>query len=53
MLENGGRTDDEGQTPEQRYTISTPCEPDGSGELIIGGRDTLKLIERTKKADMT
>ena len=35
------------------YTISTPCEPDGSGELIIGRRDPLKLIERTKQADMT
>ena len=26
----------------QGYTISSPCEPNGSGELIIGGRDTLK-----------
>ena len=31
----------------QGYTISPPCEPNGSGELIIGGRDTPKLIERT------
>ena len=23
------------RTPEQGYTISSPCEPDGSGELII------------------
>ena len=53
MLENGGRKDDDGRTPEQGYTKSTTCEPDGSGELIIGGRDPLKLIERTKQADMT
>ena len=39
-----GRTDDDGRIPEQGYTISTPCEPDGSGELIIGGGDRLKLI---------
>ena len=50
MLENGGRTDDDGRTPEQGYTISTHCEPDGSGEQIIGERDPLKLIERTKQA---
>ena len=53
MLENGGGTDDDGRTPEQGYTISTPCEPDGSGELIICRKDPLKLIERTKQADMT
>ena len=29
-----GRTDD-GRTPEHGYTISSPCEPNGSGELII------------------
>ena len=50
MLENGGRTDDDGRTPIQGYTISTHCEPDGSGEQIIGERDPLKLIERTKQA---
>ena len=27
-----GRTDD-GRTTEHGYTISSPCEPDGSGEL--------------------
>ena len=27
-----GRTDD-GRTPEHGYTISSPCEPKGSGEL--------------------
>ena len=40
------RTD--GWTQQQWYTISSPCEPSGSGELIIGGRGTAKLIERTK-----
>ena len=29
-----GRTDD-GRTTEHGYTISSPCEPDGSGELKI------------------
>ena len=31
-----GPTDDgrlDGRTPEHGYTISSPCEPDGSGEL--------------------
>ena len=29
-----GRTvDDDGRTPEHGYTISSPCEPNGSGEL--------------------
>ena len=26
-------SDEDGQTPENVYTISSPCEPDGSGEL--------------------
>ena len=30
-----GRTDD-GRTTEHEYTISSPCEPDGSGELKMG-----------------
>ena len=32
-----GRTTD-GRTTEHGYTISSPCEPDGSGELIINLR---------------
>ena len=32
-----GRTDDgrttDGRTTEHGYTVSSPCEPDGSGEL--------------------
>ena len=31
---NGRRTDD-GRMPKHGYTISSPCEPEGSGELII------------------
>ena len=27
------RTDDDGRMPEHGYTISSPCEPNGSGEL--------------------
>ena len=33
---DGRRTDDgrtDGRTTEHGYTISSPCEPDGSGEL--------------------
>ena len=26
--------DDNGRTPEHAYTISSPCEPDGSGEFM-------------------
>ena len=38
MVEDGrrttdGRTTDDGRTTEHGYTISSPCEPDGSGEL--------------------
>ena len=29
-----GRTTDYVRTPEHGYTISSPCEPNGSGELI-------------------
>ena len=42
-----GRTDDgrttDGRTTEHGYTISSPCEPNGSGELITveGGRDVV------------
>ena len=32
MVDDGRRTDD-GRTTEHGYTISSPCEPDGSGEL--------------------
>ena len=28
-----GRRTDDGRTTEHGYTISSPCEPDGSGEL--------------------
>ena len=32
MVDDGRTTD--GRTTEHGYTISSPCEPDGSGELI-------------------
>ena len=44
MFENSGWTDDNGRMQEQVYTISSSCEPNGSGELIIGGRDLLVNI---------
>ena len=40
-----GRTDDgqttDGRTTEHGYTISSPCEPDGSGELMKWGMATI------------
>ena len=34
IFENGGRrTDDDGRTPDHGHPISSPCEPNGSGEL--------------------
>ena len=33
MVDDGRTTD--GRTTEHGYTISSPCEPDGSGELIM------------------
>ena len=32
---DGRRTTDDGRTTEHGYTISSPCEPEGSGELNI------------------
>ena len=29
--------DDDGRTPDHGHPISSPCEPNGSGELIIEG----------------
>ena len=34
IFENGGRrTDDDGRTTDHGHPISSPCEPNGSGEL--------------------
>ena len=35
MVDDDGRTDD-GWTPDHGHPISSPCEPNGSGELKIG-----------------
>ena len=32
-----GRTEDNGRTTEHLYTISVPCESNGSGELKVTG----------------
>ena len=32
--DDGRQTTDDGRTPDHGYTISSPCEPNGSGELI-------------------
>ena len=37
MVDDGRRTDgrtNDGRTPDHGHPISSPCEPDGSGELI-------------------
>ena len=34
IFENGGRRTDAGRTPDHGHPISSPCEPNGSGELI-------------------
>ena len=50
IFENGGRRTDgrrmDGRTTEHGYTISSPCEPHGSGELI-----TIEILELSLKAD--
>ena len=38
-----GRTD--GRTTEHGYTISSPCEPDGSGELKTGVRGDIYFTD--------
>ena len=49
IFENGGRRTDgrrttDGRTTKHGYTISSPCEPDGSGELKIH-EDFMKTLE--------
>ena len=34
MVDDDGRTDD-GRTPDHGHPISSPCEPNGSGELAM------------------
>ena len=35
MVDDDGRTDDDGRrTPDHGHPISSPCDPNGSGELI-------------------
>ena len=50
IFENGGRTDgrtdDDGRRLEG-YTISSPCEPNGSGELIKGKKKRERKEEET------
>ena len=41
MVDDGRTTD--GRTTEHGYTISSPCEPDGSGELINGPGHMTKM----------
>ena len=34
MVDDDGRRTDNGRTPDHGHPISSPCEPNGSGELI-------------------
>ena len=36
--------DDDGRTPDHGHPISSPCEPDGSGELKRGHNSDMKKI---------
>ena len=44
MVDDGrttdGRRTDDGRTPDHGHPISSPCEPDGSGELISNIHET-------------
>ena len=44
---NGGRTDD--KTPKHGYTISSPCEPEGSGELKTQIGKTVECVHVERK----
>ena len=35
MVDDDGRGTDDGRTPDHGHPISSPCEPNGSGELKI------------------
>ena len=48
---DGRRTD--GRTTEHGYTISSPCEPDGSGELIILLLIAFSLADLAKRLPLT
>ena len=39
-----GRPTDDGRTPEHGYTISSPCEPEGSGELKTYEREGIPKL---------
>ena len=39
IVDDGRQTTDDGWTPDHGYTISSPCEPNGSGELKIAVLD--------------
>ena len=39
MVDDDGRTDD-GRTPDHGHPISSPCEPNGSGEQITKNFNT-------------
>ena len=36
MVDDDGRRTEDGWTPDHGHPISSPCEPNGSGELKIG-----------------
>ena len=38
-----GRTTDDGRTPDHGHPISSPCEPNGSGELKLELSENLTI----------
>ena len=48
-----GRTTDNGRTPEHGYTISSPCQPNGSGELKTSCQSSYIGVKHEKKHQKT
>ena len=46
IFENGGQRTDAGRTPDHGHPISSPCEPNGSGELkmVDDGRRIMAIL---------
>ena len=44
MVDDGRTTD--GRTPDHGHPISSPCEPDGSGELIMHHYSDVNYLDK-------
>ena len=45
-----GRTTDDGRTPDHGLPLSSPCEPNGSGELITDGLNRFYMAGKVSRA---